>query len=79
VLFTRYESLHGNPQLLFTDIIRFYGIAPEIADFSLEHKNSKAHHRKGSLEEWREVLSTPQQTAAWETMRDVAERFGWKR
>jgi tetratricopeptide (TPR) repeat protein len=79
VLFTNYESLHHDPQVLFGDILRFYGIPPDTADFSVEHEKSRAHHRKGNLEEWREVLSPAQQTAAWEKMRAVAERFGWKR
>ncbi|MEZ2252645.1 tetratricopeptide repeat protein, partial [Microcoleus sp.] len=79
ILFTRQEDLATNPQKFFEEILRFYEIENSRFTFPEPPKfRSDSFYRKGSIDEWREVL-TPQQAEKASSMipKRLLDRFGW--
>ncbi|MEG4392867.1 tetratricopeptide repeat protein [Microcoleus sp. BROC3] len=79
ILFTRHEDLASNPQGFFEDILDFYEI--EKSRFKFPQKpefKQGTHHRKGRIDEWREVFTAEQAEKSSSMIpKRMLERFGW--
>ncbi|HAT13269.1 MAG TPA: hypothetical protein DCS91_06605 [Microcoleaceae bacterium UBA11344] len=79
ILFTRHEDLASNPQGFFQSILDFYEI--EKSRFKFPQKpefKQGTHHRKGRIDEWREVFTAEQAEKSSSMIpKRMLERFGW--
>ncbi len=81
IYFSLFENLVHNPRKYFQEIVSFYGISedkfvhPEKPSFK-----SKSHLRKGSVDEWRSVLSKKQiEDVNRSIPADWFDKFNWER
>ena len=79
VLFTKFEDLADDPHEYFARILSFFGIPddafeyPEVPEF-----RRGTHLRKGSVDEWKQALSSKQIEKVNQTIPgELFERFGW--
>ena len=78
ILFMRYDDLHADPEAYFSTLLRFYGITWRAKEFRPSPAQTGRHYRRGTIDEWRSVLSPAQQEAACALVpARLCARFGW--
>ncbi len=80
MLITTYEDLHDDEESFFLKILAFYNIPKdEFTDIAIS-KTNKTRFRKGSKDEWREVLTLEQQKRINDQIpEELFSFFGWER
>ena len=76
VAFLDFETFRTAPERYFDQLLAAYAIPPE--RFAREAEAEVVHLRKGSLDEWRAVLTAAQRARAWRAIPPaLAKRFHW--
>jgi hypothetical protein len=77
--FSKFEDLAHDPKKYFQDILSFYGLPEEKFTYPKKPRfKQKTHLRKGSTDEWREVLNKEQIQKINEAIPESwFEKFNW--
>lgn len=78
ILFSTYDELYTDPEMLFQRIVKFYNIN-QYPKFEMPKKDARVRYRKGDPNEWRYVFTPQQQTRIMQLIpKNLRQKFDWQ-